>query len=95
MVYIISFVLFLIGVRSILLLIYRNRRIKKVEKLINFSTISDNKKNILTYGSNLIETQLDKTFKKNSKVVSMSSALDQNVKVKALLSLLWLGQFLA
>lgn len=91
MVYIISFVLFLIGVRSILLLVYRNRRIKKVEKLINFSNTNADKKNILTYGTNLIETQLDKTFKKNSKVVSMSSALDQNVKVKALLFAIMAG----
>lgn len=67
MVYIISFVLFLIGVRSILLLVYRNRRIKKVEKLINFSNTNADKKNILTYGTNLIETQLDKTFKKIAK----------------------------
>ncbi|EPL4125993.1 type II secretion system F family protein, partial [Citrobacter amalonaticus] len=34
---------------------------------------------------NLIETQLDKTFKKNSKLVSISSELDKNVKVKAFL----------
>ncbi|SUX66390.1 Uncharacterised protein [Citrobacter amalonaticus] len=33
----------------------------------------------------MIETQLDKTFKKNSKLVSISSELDKNVKVKAFL----------
>lgn len=71
--------------RSILLLIYRKQRANKVKKLINFSKVDSNKKNILTYGTNLIETQLDKTFKKNSKLVSISSELDKNVKVKAFL----------
>ena len=60
---------------------------KKVEKLINFSSRNENSKNVLTYGSSLIESQLDKTFKKNSKIISVSSALDQNVKVKAALFL--------
>ncbi|EMP6175177.1 TPA: type II secretion system F family protein [Citrobacter amalonaticus] len=85
MIYIISFIVFLTGVRSILLLIYRKQRANKVNKLINFSKVDSNKKNILTYGTNLIETQLDKTFKKNSKLVSISSELDKNVKVKAFL----------
>lgn len=85
MIYIISFIVFLTGMRSILLLIYRKQRANKVKKLINFSKVDSNKKNILTYGTNLIETQLDKTFKKNSKLVSISSELDKNVKVKAFL----------
>ena len=85
MIYIISFIAFLTGMRSILLLIYRKQRANKVKKLINFSKVDSNKKNILTYGTNLIETQLDKTFKKNSKLVSISSELDKNVKVKAFL----------
>lgn len=85
MIYIISFIVFLTGMRSILLLIYRKQRANKVKKLINFSKVYSNKKNILTYGTNLIETQLDKTFKKNSKLVSISSELDKNVKVKAFL----------
>ena len=85
MIYIISFIVFLTGVRSILFLIYRKQRANKVNKLINFSKVDSNKKNILTYGTNLIETQLDKTFKKNSKLVSISSELDKNVKVKAFL----------
>lgn len=85
MIYIISFIVFLTGMRSILLLIYRKQRANKVKKLINFSKVDSNKKNILTYGTNLIETQLDKTFKKNSKLVSISSELDNNVKVKAFL----------
>lgn len=85
MAYIISCLLFLIGMRSVLLLVYRHRRAQKVDKLINFSAKQDDKKNILAYGSNLIETQLDKTFKKNSKIVSAASALDKNVKVKGLL----------
>ncbi|HEM7866769.1 TPA: type II secretion system F family protein [Citrobacter amalonaticus] len=85
MIYIISFIVFLTGMRSILLLIYRKQRANKVKKLINFSKVDSNKKNILTYGTNLIETQLDNTFKKNSKLVSISSELDKNVKVKAFL----------
>ncbi|MFL3529099.1 type II secretion system F family protein [Citrobacter amalonaticus] len=85
MIYINSFIVFLTGMRSILLLIYRKQRANKVKKLINFSKVDSNKKNILTYGTNLIETQLDKTFKKNSKLVSISSELDKNVKVKAFL----------
>ncbi|MES0270757.1 type II secretion system F family protein [Citrobacter amalonaticus] len=85
MIYIISFIVFLTAMRSILLLIYRKQRANKVKKLINFSKVDSNKKNILTYGTNLIETQLDKTFKKNSKLVSISSELDKNVKVKAFL----------
>ncbi|QPB30969.1 type II secretion system F family protein [Citrobacter amalonaticus] len=85
MIYIISFIVFLTGMRSILLLIYRKQRANKVKKLINFSKVDSNKKNILTYGTNLIETQLDETFKKNSKLVSISSELDKNVKVKAFL----------
>lgn len=85
MIYIISFIVFLTGMRSILLLIYRKQRANKVKKLINFSKVDSNKKNILTYGTNLIETQLDKTFKKNSKLVSISSELDKNVKVTAFL----------
>ncbi|ENF6039865.1 type II secretion system F family protein [Citrobacter amalonaticus] len=85
MIYIISFIVFLTGMRSILLLIYRKQRANKVKKLINFSKVDSNKKNILTYGTNLIETQLDKTFRKNSKLVSISSELDKNVKVKAFL----------
>lgn len=85
MIYIISFIVFLTGMRSILLLIYRKQRANKVKKLINFSKVDSNKKNILIYGTNLIETQLDKTFKKNSKLVSISSELDKNVKVKAFL----------
>ncbi|MDT7094992.1 type II secretion system F family protein [Citrobacter amalonaticus] len=85
MIYIISFIVFLTGMRSILLLIYRKQRANKVKRLINFSKVDSNKKNILTYGTNLIETQLDKTFKKNSKLVSISSELDKNVKVKAFL----------
>lgn len=85
MIYIISFIVFLTGMRSILLLIYRKQRANKIKKLINFSKVDSNKKNILTYGTNLIETQLDKTFKKNSKLVSISSELDKNVKVKAFL----------
>ena len=85
MIYIISFIVFLTGMRSILLLIYRKQRYNKVKNLINFSKVDSNKKNILTYGTNLIETQLDKTFKKNSKLVSISSELDKNVKVKAFL----------
>ncbi|MBJ9325289.1 type II secretion system F family protein [Citrobacter amalonaticus] len=88
MIYIISFIVFLTGMRSILLLIYRKQRANKVKKLINFSKVDSNKKNILTYGTNLIETQLDKTFKKNSKLVSISSELDKNVKVKAFLFVL-------
>ena len=80
MIYIISFIVFLTGMRSILLLIYRKQRANKVKKLINFSKVDSNKKNILTYGTNLIETQLDKTFKKNSKLVSISSELDNKVK---------------
>lgn len=81
--YVISFLLFLIGMRSILLLVYRHRRIKKVEKLVNFSEKREEKKNLFTNATNVVETQLDKTFKKNSKVVSMASSLDQNVNVKA------------
>lgn len=81
--YVISCLLFLIGMRSVLLLIYRQRRIKKVETLVNFSEKREDKKNLFTNASNVVETQLDKTFKKNSKVVSMASALDQNIKVKA------------
>lgn len=87
MIYAFFCILFAIGMRSILLLIYRQRRMKKVEKLINFSSRNENSKNVLTYGSSLIESQLDKTFKKNSKIISVSSALDQNVKVKAALFL--------
>ncbi|WP_185930287.1 type II secretion system F family protein [Klebsiella spallanzanii] len=64
---------------------YRRRRIHQVEKLINFTEAKSDKKNILEYGSNLIESQLDKTFKKNSKLVSITSSLDKNVKAKAIL----------
>lgn len=88
MIYAFFCILFAIGMRSILLLIYRQRRMRKVEKLINFSSKKDDSKNILSYGSNLIESQLDKTFKKNSKIISASSALDQNIKIKAVLFLL-------
>lgn len=70
MIYAFFCILFAIGMRSILLLIYRQRRMRKVEKLINFSSKKDDSKNILSYGSNLIESQLDKTFKKNSKIIS-------------------------
>lgn len=87
MIYAFFCILFAIGMRSILLLIYRQRRMNKVEKLINFSSRSEDSKNVHTYGSNLIESQLDKTFKKNSKIISASSALDQNVKIKAALFL--------
>ncbi|VUS64900.1 hypothetical protein SB6419_03900 [Klebsiella spallanzanii] len=85
MVYLVSFVLFLLGVRGVLILMYRRRRIHQVEKLINFTEAKSDKKNILEYGSNLIESQLDKTFKKNSKLVSITSSLDKNVKAKAIL----------
>lgn len=85
MVYAISFLIFIIGMRSVLLLVYRHRRIQKVEKLVSFTEIKGEKKNIFASAGNIVETQLDKTFKKNSKVVSAASALDQNVKVKAAL----------
>ncbi|MBA7848247.1 type II secretion system F family protein [Klebsiella sp. RHBSTW-00484] len=85
MVYFISFVIFLLGARGILMLIYRRRRINQVERLINFTEKNNDKTKILEYGTNLIETQLDKTFKKNSKLVSITSALDKNVKAKAIL----------
>lgn len=85
MAYFIFFAIFLIGFRSILFFIYRSQRIKKVEKLVNFSVYNSDKNNLLVYGSNIIETQLEKTFKKNSKVVSIASELDKNVKVKAYL----------
>ncbi|EMF0717557.1 type II secretion system F family protein [Citrobacter freundii] len=85
MIYAISFLVFIIGMRSTLLLVYRHRRIQKVEKLVNFSEKTDEKKNMFTSAGAIVETQLDKTFKKNSKLVSVASALDQNVKVKAAL----------
>lgn len=85
MIYAISFLFFIIGMRSTLLLVYRHRRIQKIEKLVNFSEKKDEKKNMFTSAGTIVETQLDKTFKKNSKLVSVASALDQNVKVKAAL----------
>lgn len=85
MIYAISFLVFIIGMRSTLLLVYRHRRIQKVEKLVNFSEKTDEKKNMFTSAGAIVETQLDKTFKKNSKLVSVASSLDQNVKVKAAL----------
>lgn len=85
MVYIISFILFLLGLRGVLMFAYRRRRITQVEKKINLSESRTVNEAIL-YGSNGIsETQLEKTFKKNSKLVSISSALDKNVKAKAIL----------
>lgn len=98
MVYVISFILFLTGVRSILFLIYRHQRIKKIEKLVNFSVKNEKKASVFFSGPALIETQLEKTFKKNSKLISVASDLDKNVKIKfiffvALVSPVLLSQF--
>jgi len=85
MSYFIFFMIFLMGLRGVIFLVYRKQRIKKVEKLVNFSINATDRSNLLANGANLIETQMEKTFKKNSKVVSIASELDKNVKVKALL----------
>lgn len=85
MIYLISICLLLIGTRSIIFVIYRHRRIQKVEKLINFTNKEEEKKSILIYGMNVAESQLDKTFKKNSKIVSFTSELDQNIKLKGII----------
>nr|WP_318384058.1 type II secretion system F family protein [uncultured Enterobacter sp.] len=85
MIYLVSFIFFLIGIRSILVVIYRRKRIKKVEKLINFSEKDDSRANKLFSNINAIETQLEKTFKKNSKLVSIAADLDNNIKAKAIL----------
>lgn len=83
--YIISFILFLVGIRSFIFLIYRQQRKKKVEKLVSFSSRNERKKNIFTSDFAQVETQLEKTFKKNSKLVSVASKLDKNIKGKFIL----------